>query len=72
MVKKEKKKGEKAIVGPAAPPEINENNKEYYIVQIKDLEDRVSAWVELYEILIMPNYLPNAWFLKDIRPNVTN
>ena len=43
MVKKEKKKGEKAVVGPAAPPEITENNKEFYIVQIKDLEDRVSA-----------------------------
>lgn len=40
--KKGKKNAKKVIVGPPQPEPINEEAKEYYLVQIRDLENRIT------------------------------
>jgi len=45
--KKEKKVSKKSFGGPQAQEQLNEQSREHYLTQIKDLENRINRFVML-------------------------
>lgn len=49
--KKGKKNAKKVVVGPPPPEPLNEEAKEYFLVQIHDLENRIARYVRKFSFI---------------------